>query len=77
MKLYIESVYGDIIIHGKRIEDEELREITKELLNLVGEKEFSSAFIMRYGYEELPFDIHTKVDYVIDLDTHLVYKPKY
>ncbi|MDD4474909.1 MAG: hypothetical protein PHV95_03820 [Eubacteriales bacterium] len=77
MIFYIESVYGDILLHGKGIGESELREKTKEIFNLVSEKEFPSAFGMRYGYEVIPFDPHVKVDYVIDLDTHWVYKPVY
>ncbi len=77
MILYIESVYGDMLLHGKRIEESELRKKANELLKLVSAKEFPSAFCMRYDYEELPFDSHIKVDYVVDLDTSWVYKPIY
>ena len=75
MILYIESVYGDVLLHGKRMEESELRKKTGELLKLVGAKDFLSAFCMRYDYEVLPFDPHTKADYVVDLDTNWVYKP--
>ena len=77
MILRIESVYGDVLLHGQTLGESELRQKMKELLNTVSEKEFPSAFGMRYGYEVLPFDPHMKADYVMDLDTHYVYKPEY
>ena len=77
MILYIESVYGDVLLHGKRMEESELRKKADELLKLVGAKDFLSAFCMRYDYEKLPFDPYMRVDYVVDLDTNWVYKPVY
>lgn len=77
MILEIESVYGDAIIHGKHFCESDLRTIVKELLSYVNESEFVSNFCMRYEYELLPYDDNIKVDYIIDLDTHLLIKPKY
>ena len=77
MILYIESVYGDVLLHGKSMEESELRRRTNERLKLVSAKDFLSSFCMRYDFEELPFDPHMKVDYIVDLDTNWVYKPIY
>lgn len=72
----IESVYGDMLLHGNFMEETELRAKVNELLTLVREKEFVSAFCMRFGYEILSVDSDVKADYRIDLDTHWIYKPK-
>ncbi len=76
MILYIESVYGDTLLHGKPFGEADLRTKVQKLLTLVREEEITSAFCSRYDYETVPFDPFLKADYVIDLDTHLVYKPK-
>ncbi len=77
MLIELESVYGDKLLHGGRLEREELQNAIKEILQTVAERDFPSAFCARYGYEELPYSDITCVDYVIDLDTHLLIKPKY
>ena len=77
MILEVESTYGDAIIHGKNFRENELRTIVKELLSNVDESKFVSNFCIRYDYELLPYDDKVKVDYTIDLDTHIITKPKY
>lgn len=77
MLIELESVYGDKIIHGKHLERCELQNTLSELLSTVDERDFSSVFCARYGYEEVPYSDTIRVDYVIDLDTHLLLKPKY
>ncbi len=77
MILEIESVYGDAIIHGKYFNGNELRTIVKELLTYADESEFVSIFCKRYGFELIPDSKDIKVDYTIDLDTHMVIQPKY
>lgn len=77
MIIEIESVDGNLLIHGKRIEQNELQSSTKELLLSIGEQDFVSAFCTRFGYEPIDYDSDIKVDYMIDLDTHLIIKPKY
>ena len=74
MILEIESSYGDLLIHGKNITEVELRAAVKELLTLVNEEEFPSAFCLRHNFEPLPYDSDTQVDFTIDLDTHWVIK---
>ena len=59
------------------IDRDELQEAINEILQIVSEKEFLSVFCARYGYEELPYSSTVRVDYTIDLDTHLLIKPKY
>ena len=77
MLIELESVYGDKLIHGCHIDRDELQNAIKEILQTVMEKDFLSAFYARYGYEELPYSSTVCVDYTIDLDTHLLIKPKY
>ena len=74
MILEIESAYGDLLIHGKNLTEEELYAAVKELLTLVNEEEFPSAFCLRYNFEPLPYNADTQADFTIDLDTHLVIK---
>ena len=76
MLIELESVYGDKLIHGGHLRREELQNAIKDILQTVTEKDFPTAFCARYGYEELPYTGIDCVDYVIDLDTHLVMKPK-
>ncbi len=77
MIIEIESAYGDLLIHGKHLERNELQSSVKELLLSVGERNFVSAFCARLGYKPIAYNSDIKVDYTIDLDTHLIIKPKY
>lgn len=77
MTIELESVYDNILLYGRNLKLNELQAIMEELLVLVGEKDFIFYFCMRYKYEIIPYDINIKVDYVIDLDTHTINKPKY
>ena len=77
MLIEIESAWGDILLHGKRLEREELQAAVRELLASVPEQDFADAFCSRFGCEALPYDKDIYADYVIDLDTHRVRKPKY
>ena len=77
MLIELESVYGDKIIHGKQLSKNELQNALDEILKAVEEQNFLSVFCTRYGYEELQSSNTICVDYVIDLDTHLIVEPKY
>ena len=77
MLIEIESAYGDKLIHGSHLDREELQNALKEILQAVSEKDFPSVFCAHYGYEELPYSDTVHVDYTIDLDTHLLIKPKH
>lgn len=77
MLIGLESVYGDKLIHGSHLDRKQLQNAVIEILQTVTEKEFLCAFCARYGYEELPYSGTVRVDYIIDLDTHLLIRPKY
>ena len=77
MLIEIESAYGDKLIRGSHLDREALQNALKEILPTVSEKDFLSVFCTRYGYEELPYSDTILVDYIFDLDTHLLIKPKY
>ena len=77
MLIEIESTYGDKLIHGSHLDRKELQNALKKILQTVSEEDFLSVFCARYGYEELPYSDTVHVDYTIDLDTHLLIKPKY
>ncbi len=76
MIIEIESVYGDTIIHGQYYNNHQLKSIVKDLLTYVDESEFVSAFCKRYGFELIDRK-SINADYIIDLDTHKVIKPKH
>ena len=77
MLIELESAYGDQLIYGKHLTKSELQSAMNEILKTTDERDFLSVFRARYGYEELQFINTTRVDYVIDLDTHLLIEPKY
>ena len=77
MIIEIESIYGDELIHGRYLERNELQKSVEELLIQIGEQDFVSVFCARFDYEPILYDENVKVNYTIDLDTHLVIKPKY
>lgn len=77
MLIELESVYGDKLIHGSHLDKDELQNAITEIPQTVTEKEFLCTFCARYGYEELPYSNAVRVDYIIDLDTHLLIKAQY
>lgn len=77
MLIEIESVYGDKIIHGRHLSINELKSAMEEILEIVNEKDFTPVFCSRFQYEVIPYSNDIRVDYRIDLDTHLLFKPKY
>ena len=77
MLIELESVYGDKIIHGKYLTPNTLQHAMDEILKTVEERDFFSVFCARYGYEELQSTDPVPVDYVMDLDTHILIKPKH
>ncbi len=76
MLIELESVCGDRIIHGKHLTKVELQNAMNEILKTVKESDFLSVFCARYGYEELPYTDAIQVNYIIDLDIHLLIEPK-
>ncbi len=77
MLIEIESAYGDKIIHGRHLNINELKNAMEEILEIVNEENFTSVFCSRFQYEEMPHSNDIRVDYTIDLDTHLLFKPEY
>ena len=78
MLIAIESIYGDKLLHGKRLKLSEIKSQLESLFSTVDEKDFVPIACARLGFEELPYDDREqKVDLVIDLSTHKVYKPQY
>ena len=77
MLIELESVYGDKIIRGKQLTQNELQSAIKEILENSSERDFISVFCLRFGYEELLYTDSVQVDYRIDLDSHSLIKPQY
>lgn len=74
MIIEIEAYFGDYYLFGGSMSFLELEKRTSHILNKVTECDFVSIFCARYHFEQLD-SYHGFVDYVIDLDTHKVYKP--
>ncbi|GKX53385.1 hypothetical protein [Budvicia aquatica] len=77
MLIEIESLNGDILLSGKVSSVGQLKQRMMDVLDEVGSNDFVAIFCARYGYDIYPYDHNIKVDYIIDLDVHRVYKPAY
>ena len=77
MLIRIDSYLGDKLIFGKRCTKKELRKKFDKVIEAVETEEFTTLFCSMFQFEELSIDEDIRVDYVIDLDTHLVYAPHY
>lgn len=79
MIIEIESYLGDYIIEGKKHTKSELEEMLKNIVNEENYKncDFVKLFCLKYSFELLKINERTKADYVIDLDTYQIYKPKF
>ena len=77
MIIEIESYLGDKLLSGKKCTEKELREKFKKALKVSQDENFLRIFCSMFKFEGIPFDENIEVDYVIDLDTHLVYTPDY
>lgn len=75
MIVEIESYLGDYYLFGNTMTCSELGKEVAILLNEVPEKDFTSVFCSRCNFEKLESNKKIIADYVIDLDTHKLYKP--
>lgn len=74
MIIEIESVYGDVLLYGTSVCLSQLNKQVIDVLSLVSEKDFVPVFCSRYGYEITSNRADLTTDYVVDLDTHMVYR---
>ena len=77
MLIYIESLWGDRIISGKKCTEKELKEKFKKVIKIVEAEDFTALFCRMFNFEEYFLDEDIQIDFVIDLDTHLIYTPHY
>jgi len=77
MLVCIENFFGDTLISGKKCAEKELREKFNTVIKLTNAEDFTRLFCCRFHFNELPYTEDVQVDFVIDLDTHLVYKPRF
>ena len=77
MLVRIESYFGDRLISGKKCSGKKLEEKMKNALKIKEAEDFTSAFCRIYQFNEHPYSNDIRVDMVIDLDTYLVYAPRY
>jgi hypothetical protein len=77
MFIFIESYLGDRLISGKKCTEKELREKFMKAVKAMKTEDFTNFFCRMFQFNEIPMDKDVQVDFMIDLDTHLVYKPQY
>ncbi|WP_310603785.1 hypothetical protein [Anaerosporobacter sp.] len=77
MLVFIESFFGDRLIYGEKCTEEQLREKFNQTVKLTELADFTPLFCSMFDFQELPYNEKIYVDYVIDLDTYLVYAPQY
>lgn len=77
MLVYIESFYGDKLISGKKCTEKELREKFKKVIEISEPADFTPLFCRMFRFQEQFLDEEVQVDFFIDLDTHLIYTPRY
>lgn len=75
MIIEVESFYGDCYLWGKKTTIWELKKQMKNILSAECEEEFVSLFCSRYMYERIETSGLCVADFVIDLDTNMVYEP--
>jgi hypothetical protein len=73
----IESIWGNKILSGKKCSKIELWQKMNDALKFTGTEEFTAIFCRMFLFEEINFSDNVRVDFIIDLDTHLVFAPKY
>jgi len=77
MLIYIESFWGDRLISGKKCTENEVRKKFKEAVKITETADFTALFCRIFQFDEYPLAKDIQVDFIIDLDTHLVYRPHY
>ena len=77
MLIYIDSFFGDSLLSGKKCSEKELRKRVLETTSQCNTSDFTALFCRQYLFDELPLTEDVEVDFVVDLDTSLVYIPRY
>ena len=77
MLVAIDGYETEAIIWGKKCSLKELRLKMLETLNKLPEKYFVDLFCRMWGFEKVLYAEDIQVDFVIDTDTHIIYKPRY
>lgn len=62
---------------GRQCSEKELKKKMNEAFEITESEEFTSVFCRLFQFEEYNFSDDIRVEFVIDLDTHLAYVPKY
>jgi TorA maturation chaperone TorD len=80
MRIEIESFFGDRLISSEK--EYQLNELQVKVMRMIQRanttaEDFTTLFCRTYQFEELPYSDDIRVDFVIDLDIHHVYKPCY
>ena len=76
MLIYVDSFFGDSLLSGKKCSEKELRQRVLETKNQCETSDFAALFCRKYLFDELPISEDIQVDFIVDLDTYLVYVPR-
>ena len=77
MLVEIESYFGDRLISGKKCTENQLREKYMQAIKIADASNFTELFCRMFSFEEYPLSDDVQVDFVMDLDTNIVYAPQY
>ncbi|WP_010252790.1 hypothetical protein [Acetivibrio cellulolyticus] len=78
MIVEIDGYYNSSIVYGRKCTKKALKEMYLKALSLtVDIRDLPGIFCRLYNFEEFPYTSEIFVDYVIDTDTNLIYKPRY
>lgn len=76
MIVYIESLWGDRLISGKKCTEKELREKFEKVIKIAEKDNFTELFCRIFKFDEYPLLEDIEADFVIDLDINKIYAPR-
>ncbi|CAH2713629.1 hypothetical protein BACCIP111895_00765 [Neobacillus rhizosphaerae] len=78
MIIELEGFFHQVLLVGKKCSKQQLKQMYILVKELTSEtKDIPQVFCRIYNFEEIPYDKHVEVNFVIDTDTDRVYSPRY
>lgn len=78
MIIELEGFFYQVLLVGKKCSKLQLKQMYIQVKELTSEtKDIPQVFYRIYNFEEIPYDKHVEVNFVIDTDTDRVYSPRY
>lgn len=76
MLIEIEGYNIHELLSGPKMKEKDLRQKFLRAVKMIDMCDFTDLFCRLYKFDRIPYSDNIDVDYVMDLDTWLVYKPK-